>query len=271
MITYCYYCAEPIDHEKGEQFTHPCIVNEDRVMATKPTTKPKVDNIVQVETDVQTDNTTTMENSTMAEKPVTTMEPDDDKPKNQFVTDDTEEYSVDDVPIIPGERPAAQIVDGTLSLDQLNDLSFDDGRDEVERAKINPPTGDWEKEDRWKFEKRVNAADSVHGDIDPSGRTFLNIVGKPKQREANGISYEPTLFLRISPDIRYKQDKPNEVDMAYKLFLRAKDMYTEMHSEKPTKLGQLITMLEEDNYVLRTMNGDNGAVVVDVKMKRSRR
>lgn len=225
-------------------------------------TKPKVDTTI-------VDSTDTTENSVMANGN-TPVQTDDTTPVNEFTTD-TEEFTVPDVPTLPTDRPATNIVEGTLSLDDLNSLGFDDSRDETERAKINPPTGDWEKEDRWKFEKRVNAADSVHGDIDPTGRTFLNVVGKPKQREANGISYEPMLFLRLSPDIRYKQDKPAEVDMAYKLFLKAKDMYTEMYSEKPTKLGQLIAMLEEDSYILRTMSGDSGPVIVDMKVKRSRR
>lgn len=229
-------------------------------------TKPKVDTTVSLQSgnEFTTVDTSQMEHTTMAN---------DNTPQanNEFTTD-TEEFTAEDIPIVPGtSHSAPQIVEGTLSLDQLNELTFDDSRDEAERAKINPPTGDWEKEDRWKFDKRVNAADSVHGDIDPTGRTFFNVFGKAKTRVVGDISHDPTLFLRISPDIRYKQDKPNEVDMAYKLFLKAKDVYTELYEQKPTKLGQLITMLEEDNYVVRTMNGDNGPVIVDVKVKRNRR
>ena len=235
-------------------------------------TKPKV-NTAQLQSDNEftTIDTLQMENDNMAEKPVMIMESDDND-NNEFTVPETEEFTVSDTPTLDSDTHSSpNIVEGTLSLDQLNDLSFNDSRDEVERVKLSPPTGDWEKEDRWKFEKRVNMADSMVGDIDPTGRTFFNIAGHPKSREANGISYQPMLFLRISPDIRYKQDKPNEVDMGYKLFLKAKDVYTELKEEKPKKLGQLITMLEEDNYVLRTMNGDNGPVIVDIKVKRSRR
>lgn len=193
----------------------------------------------------------------MASKPVTAMNPDDDK-NDDFKM--PEEFEADPLP--NGE--------GALSADALNSMGFNDTQDELERQKMNPPVGDWDKEDRWEYEKRVNSEDRQVGDIDGAGRTFLIFKGKPKSREANGLDYEPMLFLRISPDKRYKQDKPTEVDSSYKLFLKVKDMYIEKKGEKVKNFGQLKSMLEEDSYVVRTMNGDNGAIVVDVRVKRQR-
>lgn len=162
-------------------------------------------------------------------------------------------------------------VSGSLSSDDLDSLGFNDKRDEAERAKINPPAGDWDKEEPWKFEKRVRAGDSQPGDIDPEGRTSLSFWGKPKAKQANGMEYEPTLFIRISPDVRYKEDDPTKVDMAYKLFLQAKDLYISLYEEKPKNLGQLRKMLMEDVYIVRTMNGDTGPIVTNIRAKQRKR
>jgi len=188
----------------------------------------------------------------------------DHRPQTPTVADSNiimpEEFNEDDI--------AAEAT--TLTLDQLNNLGFNDAQDEAEYAKLNPPVGDWTKEDRWQFSSRVNNADTMSTDISSSGRTVLNFMGKPESRIANGLEYQPMLFLRLSPDIRYKQDKPTDVDMAYKLFLRAKELYLHLNSEKPRYIGQLIKMLVEDSFVLRTMNGDNGPIVVDIKAKSQR-
>jgi len=193
----------------------------------------------------------------------------------QMTTDDEfgapDEIIADD---IGSDNAMSNNSSGTLSLDQLNEMAFDNSRDEEELAKINPPTGDWKKTDRWLFEDKnikVNSEDCMPDDVSKgNGRTTFNFMGKPDPRNVAGIEYQPVLFLRISPDVRRKKDKPEEVDMAYKLFLKAKEMYITMHGEKPRTFRQLITMLEEDSYILRTMNGDNGPVVVDIKVERKR-
>ena len=168
----------------------------------------------------------------------------------------------------------SSFANSTLSLDQMNEVTFNDDRDEQELAKLNPPTGDWKKSDRWALEQkniRVNLEDCIPGDIDTTGRTTITFIGKPDARSMHGIDYQPVLFLRVSPDMRRKKDKPEEVDMAYKLFLKAKELYITMHGEKPRTLKQLLAMLEEDSYIIRTMNGDSGPIVVDIKVERPRR
>lgn len=155
-----------------------------------------------------------------------------------------------------------------MSLEQLNDLGFDDARDERIRQRLTPPTGDWTKSERWTVQKIVYTGDCQPGDIDPEGRTVFVVSGKPDPRQEHGMEYQPQLFLRLSPDVRYKQDKPEELDSAHKMFNKAKtDVYLAIHQQKPTKFAQLIAMLEEDQYVVRTMNGDNGPIVVDIKAR----
>jgi hypothetical protein len=215
-------------------------------------------------------------------------EDNDDLPKHEVEKIMSETQSVkdsDDIDDIPDELGDEQGTTTTaantggsasntagMSIEEFNALGFNDERDEHERLKLwDAPTGDWEKTDRWKVEKRVYEGDCLPGDIDPMGRTVLNVTGKPKGRVANGIEYTPQLFLRISPDIRYKQDKPDEVDNSYKLFLQSKDTYLAINKEKVRTLGQLVAMLEEDNYIVRTMNGDTGPVSVGVKPRMEQR
>jgi hypothetical protein len=155
----------------------------------------------------------------------------------------------------------------SLSLDDLANVAFNEAQDEAEYSKLNPPIGDWIKDDRFQFKKSVNLEDSMPNDID-HGRTYLSFSGKPAPRAANGMEYQPVLFLRISPDLRYKKDDPGKIDSAYKLCLRAKEAYLTSKGEKCKNLAQMVSFLVEDEYVLRTMNGDNGPLVVDIKAKR---
>jgi hypothetical protein len=187
-----------------------------------------------------------------------------------FEDDDMPAEFADDPTVVVPFTPAATASgssynSGSMSLEEMDAKGFNDQRDELERAKMNPPTGDWKKETSWDFSKNVNSNDQAPGDLDPEGRTFFNFNGKPEPREANGLQYEPSLRLRISPDRRTKADKP-EIDTAYKLYLKAKDIYLEKYSEKGT-YSKLCHFLSHDAFVLRTMQGDNGPIVVDLKLK----
>jgi len=191
----------------------------------------------------------------------------------------------DDIDVIPdelddeGSKPSstsAQVngqsssTSSGMTIDQLNATGFDNKRDDHTYRTLNNPTGDWLKTERWKFSKVVYEGDCMPGDIDPTGRTMLIVSGKPNPRQVGDIEYAPDLFLRISPDIRYKKDKPGEIDNSHKLYIKAKeDVYLSIHSERATSFGQLIAMLEEDSYKVRTMNGDNGPIILDIKDKNS--
>jgi hypothetical protein len=169
-----------------------------------------------------------------------------------------------DDPDIPVPHAAST---GALTEDAFEAMGFNTDRDELERAKLNPPTGDWKKEDSWEYTRQVMSDDTAEGDIDPKGRTFLVFAGRPLPREANGLSYEPTLRLRISPDMRYKQDKPTDIDLAYQLFLKCVDLYIEKFEEKPSQMAKFRNMLQHDSYYVRTMNGNSGPMIVEVKAK----
>lgn len=170
----------------------------------------------------------------------------------------------DETPTTNG-RPA--IIAG-LSLDELDARGIDEERDEQERAKIDPPSGNWLKEakQKWTYEKRVYPNDKHNDDRDPSGRTVLNFYGKPAPREDNNITYQPTLFLRISPDCRYKQEagREHEHDNSYKLWLGAKDLFVSMYGRRP-RISEIVTMLTEEEYIVRTMKGDSGPIVVSLQ------
>ena len=189
------------------------------------------------------------------------------------------EANFNEEPTMPEEFSASDNFDSgnseALTIDDLLSQEYtSEQKEQFEDSykKLNPPTGDWEKDDRWKFEYRFNENDSQPNDINPAGRSFLTFSGKPISREANGISYQPLLFLRVSPDARFKADKPSEHDLAHKLWLKANnELFLALNEREAKNPREVRTMLEEGNYVMRTMNGDNGPVIVDIKLKRARR
>lgn len=191
-------------------------------------------------------------------------------------------YNVDDIPelgAIPDEindegqgHNHYTTAEATIDLESLRGLGFNHKQDELERAKMTPPRGDWEKEEPFTFEVSFNEADSAPGDCFPTrGRVYYKFAGYPKPRVVNGLSYRPMLFLRISPDKRQKQDDPTKTDKSYQLFLEAKDLYLAQKGESASDQAQLITLLVEHSYLVNTMNGDNGVVVLHVKDKRQPR
>lgn len=208
-------------------------------------------------------------------KPVTTMEPDDDKPKgkkptdNEFDVEATDTDKVSNTDDIPDEFSTDDSTSSGLSTEDLNKTIFNDKQYDDDYKKMNPPTGDWNKEDRWEtFKLVINTEDSMPGDINPAGRTFYSIAGRPESRTVDGIEHTPMLFFRGSPDRRFHHVKTSEFDAAYKMFVRMREVYLSIHGERMRTPAQLKYMLEEDNYVLRTGNGDNGPMVYDIKVKR---
>jgi len=189
---------------------------------------------------------------------------------------------VDDIPDIPDELVDDDVTgplsNGTasnhsaLSSEDLDSMNFDSlaQRDEVNRATLDPPKGDWDKEDRWTFGSRVVEGNCELGDLDSRGRTVFNVFGKPKPRTANGIEYHPTLFVRVSPDVRYKEDGKT-LDLQHRLWLKVKDLHLALHDRALSTPKQLKAMLEEDEYQVSTVKGSDGPIVVDVRAKRARR
>lgn len=161
---------------------------------------------------------------------------------------------------------------GALASSDLAKIGFNDTQDEDERKRLFPPAGDWLKTDSFEFTIQYREDDCESNDASPQGRMMLNFMGKPEVRyNTAGDEFEPVLFLRLSPDRRYKIDKPSEVDLAYKMFLRAKDLYLDITGEKPDNVDQLVKMLIDESYTIRTMQGDSGPFCLDVKPNRKAR
>ena len=180
-------------------------------------------------------------------------------------------FNTDDTPDTPDEI-YADVEQGTgLSIEELNAMPLDQAQHEADYKTMNPPTGDWFKEDLWVVTKRVNVEDRMPGDKDKSGRTYYTFSGYPEPRVANGIEYKPMLFLRVSPDRRFKQDKPQEFDMTYKLWARAVELYLSNKGEIARSVGDVCGLLEDDQYTVRSTNGDSGPFIVDIKPVRQRR
>ena len=201
-------------------------------------------------------------------KPVPMMNPDDDKGNKK----------VDDTVETPPEFSVDATETTGISTEALNDNIFNDKQYEDDYKKMNPPVGDWIKDGRWSTYKMVvKGDDSITGDVglakkEPyTGRTYYSVSGRPEVRISENVEHQPMLFFRISPDKRYKQDKPAEFDSAYKLFMRAREVYLTIHGKSMHSEADIKYMFEEDSYVLRTMNGDNGPIVVDMKAKRVQR
>lgn len=175
--------------------------------------------------------------------------------------------SLDDEGAIQRSVPAtnAPSTTGGMGIDKLGALTFDEDRDEHTRKMLNPPAGDWVKSERWKMTEVVYSGDCMPGDVNSDGRTVLIFSGELEPRVVGDIEYSIKCSLRVSPDLRYKADKPSEVDMAHRLFIKAKDLYIALHDERPRSMAQLISMFEEDRYIVRTMNGDNGPLGLDIK------
>lgn len=162
--------------------------------------------------------------------------------------------------------------DDNLSLDTITGTEFNRKRMNEDLKRISPPDGTWMKEDRWEnFKRSINVNDSMPDDIDENGRTVYSIYGKPTPRIVDDTEHQPTLFIRVSPDIRYKKDDTTKFDLAYTMFLKASEVYLAIHGSELTNDTMLKYFLEEDEFALRTMKGDNGLVVTGIQQKRLQR
>jgi hypothetical protein len=157
-----------------------------------------------------------------------------------------------------------------IDIDALNDMDIDSRKVSDGLNRLNNPKGDWKKSERWEFAKFVDGNDTLPSDIDHSGRTYFSFKGLPEVRTVGGIDYRPKLYFRISPDHRPHKEDQSKDDMAYRLWLKVNEMYVVMNETKATKYRQVISMLVNDDYVVNTMNGDNGPMITQIKVERKR-
>lgn len=183
-----------------------------------------------------------------------------------------------------------------LTMEELAALCSDNERDSANRKRLDPPSGDWLKKDRWKCQPNRNGqtidfgndilgmiieGDSLPGDTStkfpsmPQGRLVFVVFGKPEPRQVDNDEYQPTLFIRVSPDQRYKEDEPEKLDLSHKLWLRAKDLYLSINKEDSGgNFVKVISMLIEDEYKINTFlppGGDSGLMVTGLKTKELQR
>lgn len=146
-----------------------------------------------------------------------------------------------------------------LSLDDLKGLKADHSRDEAEHKRMMLPHGDWIKEDRWEYKVKINRDDSQPGDYFPTGRLMVSVWGLPKPRYANDTTYEPTLSIYFSPDVRYREGK---ADLPYQTFLFLRDLYLAINSEKFKEIDQIIDMCINESFIITTNTSKTGGVFI---------
>jgi hypothetical protein len=186
--------------------------------------------------------------------------------------DDPEEFTAD-VPI--GANGAATKASGTISLEELN-ASFQ-GRSTVESdyKLLNPPQGDWLKEDRWDYDVQTGAfckeGDCKPGDINPKGRIYFTFRGVPKSRMVGDIEYQPEVSLRVSMDKRLNDpNDPKSMDSAYQRYVECAQTYMAIHGRAmPFLPSALIEFVTEDHFTITTWNGDRGPIVTKIKPTRA--
>lgn len=184
----------------------------------------------------------------------------DDYPE-EFQNDDTTPQGATDTTTSPG-----------LSDDELDDFVPNDERDERERKKFITPQGDWVKTDKFKLTKVVKQDDSEPGDVNPDGRTFYNLSGKPQTRLIDGIDWEPTLFYSMSPDFRVDQYRDNgQGDKPYKMWCQARDLYIAIYGRKAKSAKEVLLMCIHDEYTIKTGNYDGRPNVQFLKKRQTNR
>lgn len=156
-----------------------------------------------------------------------------------------------------------------LDHESLMAMGFDNEADERDHAAIHPPGGDWKKEGRFERSEIFVGADRQPGDISPQGRHVVIFSGKPQERDIGDVTHQPTLYFRVSRDERFKRDEPTKPDIQRRLFLSAKELYLKKNGKQPSNIGELFEMLEEDDYTINTMQGEQGLVVLGFKQTRN--
>lgn len=207
--------------------------------------------------------------------------------KNSSVTSENDEVFMEESVDLPPEfdgvptspERASAPSSTTVSLAELTFTNTNTAkRDELERAKLDPPIGDWEKNDRWESRVSVIESDSMPGDVYAGGRIVVTVWGKPKPRTKLGLEYEPTIRIRFSPDIRHRPDDVEKIDSSYKIYLLTKDLYLALNGRKVESVGDmqaqlqaLESMLVEESYVVNTTVFNNSLFTQGLKVKMVRR
>lgn len=189
--------------------------------------------------------------------------------KQETTETDNSEFNLDETPEeITGPTPELTAEEDNLFLDAVIDKT----EHEELMHKLNPPKGDWVKEDEFERFVFIVKGDCQKGDVNPEGRTKIVFSGYPHARiDQDNNEHQPLLKFYISPDVRYSTSNPNKLDKATELYQRAIEMYTSKHGEMPKTRRDLLLMLELDTYVINTWNADTGLQVGLIKWHRNKK
>jgi hypothetical protein len=147
----------------------------------------------------------------------------------------------------------------SLTTAQITGASFNRSQRAEDHKLMSAPDGDYIKTERWlESFKRTSYDDREPGDVYPDGRSVYTISGKPEPRVVNGVTYQPTLFVRCSPDRRMHRDRPGEFDFNYKMYDRICEVFLTVMGRELENETDLQQFLEEGQYTINTLVGRDG-------------
>ena len=100
------------------------------------------------------------------------------------------------------------------------------------------------------------------------GRRVFAFFGRARYA-GRGETVETALRFRISPDTRPKKDQDGNVvegkdDLASRMWASAIATYEKVNDEAPKNTGQLVDFLKAGSLRLRTMQGDDDLIVLNI-------
>lgn len=185
------------------------------------------------------------------------------KTTNQTPTpDDVANQMIDELPPAFDEEGGhhTQANSDSLTTAQITGASFNRSQRAEDHKLMSAPGGDYIKSERWleSFKRTSYDSDREPGDVYPDGRSVYTISGKPEPKTVNGVTYQPTLFLRCSPDRRMHRERTGEFDFNYTMYDRICEVFLKVMGRELDNETDLQQFLEEGLYTLNTMLGRDG-------------
>jgi hypothetical protein len=148
----------------------------------------------------------------------------------------------------------------SLTTAQITGASFNRSQRAEDHKLMSAPAGDYVKEARWleTFKRTSFDSDREPGDVYPDGRSVYTISGKPEPRTVEGVTYQPTLFIRCSPDRRMHRERLGEFDFNYTMYHRICEVFLRVMGRDLENENDLQQFLEEGQYTINTMVGRDG-------------
>lgn len=191
---------------------------------------------------------------------------------------DATDMGTEDVPTFEADEKEVTSFDApdesqALTMEDLEALDADDESYARTRQGLYPPSGNWAKSEQWSYSSFTRHDDSLPGDINPAGRTFVRVFGKPDERvDRSGAAFQPQLSILVSPDKRMDRNDPSKIDLAHRMFLMVRDLYISLYQEKFKKHSQWAKMLVNDSYIINAWCNNQGEMVVkSISQKRDER